>query len=111
MAGKQRSQRGRRGLWWFLFLVGAAIGVCGFLVGTRYYGDAEMKSLGDLAFWGMLAGFTLTLGAAMELIQPALQRGLARLYFAGRARRSRQSAAQSTNPDRRDAAWTDDHQP
>ncbi|GAA2646628.1 hypothetical protein GCM10010425_65390 [Streptomyces spororaveus] len=86
-------------MWWFLLLLGAAIAVCGFLVGTRYYGDAETKGLGSLAFWVMLAGGCLTLNAAMELIRRALQRGLAR-FFAGSARRSRDrhAAAQEHEP-------------
>lgn len=104
MVDRQRKQRSRRG-WWWLLLLGATIVVCGFFGGTRYHGDAETEGLADLAFWGMLAGGCLTLGAAMELMQPAMQRGLARL-FAGIARRSRdrQSATQNANPDRRNAA-------
>ncbi|MET7855366.1 hypothetical protein AB0D78_44700 [Streptomyces avermitilis] len=91
-------------MWWFLLLLGTAIGVCGYLGGDRYYGDPETKNLGNLAFWGMLAGGCLAFYAAMHLIQPALQRGLAR-FFRGIARRSadRQSTAQNANPDRRDA--------
>ncbi|GAA2653672.1 hypothetical protein GCM10010425_79510 [Streptomyces spororaveus] len=105
MVDRQRKERSRRGLWWWLLLLGAAIVVCGFLGGTRYYGDPETEGLGDLAFWGMLAGGCLTLGAAIELIRPALQRGLARL-IADNARRyrERQSATQNANPDHRNAA-------
>lgn len=102
VVGKRRD---RRGLWWFLLLLGAAVVVCGYLMATHYYGDVETKSLASLAFWGMLAGGTLTLYAAMELIQPAVQRSLARL-FAGIVRRSRDrhAAAQNENLDRRDVS-------
>ncbi|MFD9110358.1 hypothetical protein [Streptomyces bottropensis] len=99
---EQRGPRSRPNIWWFLLLLGTAIGVCGYLGGTRYYGDPETKSLGNLAFWGMLAGGCLALYAAMHLIQPALQRGLARL-FGGIARRSAHRTAENANPDRRDA--------
>ncbi|MGW1027629.1 hypothetical protein ACWD4J_28685 [Streptomyces sp. NPDC002577] len=70
---KPRQQKSRRPMWWLLALLGAAIGVCGYLLGTRYYGDPETKNLGNLAFWGMLAGGWLALYAAMHLIQPALR--------------------------------------
>ncbi|MFH9065708.1 hypothetical protein ACH4GM_31530 [Streptomyces coeruleorubidus] len=101
---KQRGPRSRRTMWWFLLLLGTAIGVCGFLGGTRYYSDPATENLGNLAFWGMLASGCLAFFAAMHLVQPAVQRGLAR-FFGGIARRSagRQSTAQSANPDRRDA--------
>ena len=96
---KQRRPRRRRSLWWLLLLLGTASGVCGYLGGTRYYSDPETKSLGNLAFWGMLAGGCLAFFAVMQLVQPAVQRGLARL-FGGTAKRSagRQSTAQSANP-------------
>ncbi|MFD7200480.1 hypothetical protein [Streptomyces sp. NPDC059893] len=90
-------------MWWILLLLGTAIGVCGYLGGDRYYSDPETEDLGNLAFWGMLAGGWLAFYAAMHLIQPTLQRGLAR-FFGGIARRSadRQSPAQNANPDQRD---------
>lgn len=87
MTDEPRRQRNLRPLWWVLFLLGVAIGVGGYLGGTRYYPHPETKDLGNLAFWGMLGGGCLALYGFMQLIAPALNRGLDRVFGSPERRR------------------------
>jgi hypothetical protein len=51
---------------WVLVLLGLAIFIGGYLMGTRYYGHPETKRLGNLAFWARFPGAALALHAALN---------------------------------------------